>query len=147
MNLSQYVLKKNGVPIGHPNSLRNNLARSIGAKNFHTFWTYWNPIFSYYLGTKVFRPLKRIFPVLIALMLTFVFCGFIHDLVTTLIRGKISLYFTVWFFLMSIFVVISKKWNYNLSQKHFLIRASANMLIIFSCFFITKYLNLLVNFY
>jgi septation ring formation regulator EzrA len=29
--------------IGHPNSLRNNLQKSISAKNFHTFWNYWNP--------------------------------------------------------------------------------------------------------
>ena len=40
MNLAQYVKKKNGVPMGHPKSLRNNLYRSLGAKNFATFWTF-----------------------------------------------------------------------------------------------------------
>ncbi|PAC29181.1 acyltransferase [Flectobacillus sp. BAB-3569] len=147
MNLSDYIMKRNGVPIGQPNSLRNNLQKSIGAKNFHTFWNYWNPIFSYYLGTKIFRPLKRVFPLLLSLILTFVFCGFIHDLVTTLLRGKLSLFFTVWFLLMSVFVVISKQLNYNLSDKKWLFRAFINLLIIGFCFCITKYLNTILNFY
>jgi hypothetical protein len=63
MNLSEYVEKRNGVPIGHPSSLRNNLHRSLGAKNFSVFWNFWNPIFGYYLGTKVFKPLKKVFPI------------------------------------------------------------------------------------
>lgn len=56
MNLSEYIKKKNGVPIGHPKSLPNNLKRAIGAKNFATFWNNWNPIFGYYLDIKIFKP-------------------------------------------------------------------------------------------
>jgi hypothetical protein len=59
MKLSEYIKKRNGVPFGHPNSLRNNLERSLGANNFSTFWNFWNPIFGYYLGTTVSRPLKK----------------------------------------------------------------------------------------
>lgn len=147
MNLSEYIMKRNGVPVGHPKSLRNNLRKSLGAKNFHTFWNYWNPIFSYYLGIKIFRPLKRIFPLLFSLIMTFVFCGFIHDLVTTFVRGKLSLFFTVWFLLMSFFVIISKQLNYNLSNQRWFFRALINLLIIGFCFFITKCLNVLLNFY
>ena len=58
MNLSEHVKKRNGVPVGHSNSVRNNLYRSLGAKNFSAFWNFWNPIFGYYLGVKVFKPLK-----------------------------------------------------------------------------------------
>src|SRR5690554_6082892 len=105
MNLSQYIKRRNGNPLGNSDSLRNNLLKSIGAKNFSVFWNYWNPIFGYYLGTKIFKPLKRIFSSAFSLLLTFVFCGFIHDLVTTLVRQKISFFFSVWFLLMAIFVV------------------------------------------
>ncbi len=147
MTLSQYIKRRNGVPLGHPNSLRNNLLKSFGAKKFSTFWNYWNPIFGYYLGTKIFRPLKRVFPSVFSLLLTFVFCGFIHDLVTTLVRQKISLFFSVWFLLMAISVSVSKQINYNLSNQSWFLRAFINLSIIGICFFLTKYLNTLLNFY
>ena len=147
MNLSEYINRKNGVPLGHPDSLRNNLQKSLGAKNFSAFWNFWNPIFGYYLGTKIFRPLKRIFPSAFSLILTFVFCGFVHDIVTTLIRQKISLFFSVWFLLMAIFVIVSKKINYDFSNQTWFLRAFVNLSLIGTCFFLTKYLNTLLNFY
>ncbi len=141
MKLSEYIKKKNGVPLGHPNSLRSNLERSLGANNFSTFWSFWNPIFGYYLGTKIFRPLKKIFPTGFSLVLTFVFCGLIHDLVTTLIRGKMSLFFSVWFFLMGMAVLITKKTNYDLSNQKWIFRALVNLSIIGVCVFMTNSLN------
>jgi len=146
MNLSEYVKRRNGVPIGQPNSLRNNLYRSLGAKNFSTFWTFWNPIFGYYLGTKVFKPLKKAFPIALALILTFVFCGLIHDLVTTLFRGNLSLSFSVWFFLMGIAVVISNYIDYDFSKKQWIFRAITNVSIIGFCAFLTILLNTFLNF-
>ncbi len=147
MKLSDFVLKRNGVPIGHSRSLRNNLERSIGAKNFSTFWNYWNPVFGYYLGIKIFKPLKKFLPVYISLIFTFIFCGLIHDVVTMLIRGKLSLFFTVWFLIMGIMVFISKKTDYNLSQKKWILRALVNLLIIIACLVITLILNNFLSFY
>ncbi|MDR6966834.1 hypothetical protein J2X31_000832 [Flavobacterium arsenatis] len=147
MNLSEYVKKRNGVPFGHPNSLRNNLQRSLGANNFSVFWSFWNPIFGYYLGKKIFRPLKRIFPAALCVVLTFVFCGLIHDLVTTLIRVKVSLFFAVWFLLMGIMVVISKQIKYNLSNQNWIVRAITNLSIIGICLLITISLNRVFKFY
>lgn len=147
MKLSEYIKKRNGVSFGHPNSLRSNLQRSLGANNFANFWHYWNPIFGYYLGTKIFRPLKKVFPIAFSLVLTFIFCGLIHDLVTTLLRGKISLFFSVLFLLMGIVVLISKKVNYDLSNKMWIFRALINMSIIGLCFFLTNGLNKILKFY
>lgn len=147
MTLSAYVKKRNGVPFGHPDSLRNNLQRSLGAANFSTFWNFWNPIFGYYLGLKIFRPLKKKIPVVSSLLLTFIFCGLIHDLVTTLARGRISLFFSVWFFLLGIAVVISKRTRYNLSKQKWILRALANILIIGTCFLFTHFLNGFFRFY
>lgn len=117
MKLSEYVIRKNGVPSGHPKSLTNNLTRSLGAKNFASFWTFWNPIFSFYIGTKIFRPLKTIFPEAIALLMAFVFSGLIHDAVTTIVRLKISLFFSIWFFIMGSLVLITKLLRYDLSNQ------------------------------
>lgn len=147
MKLSEYVKRRNGVPIGHASSLQNNLKRSLGAKNFSTFWNFWNPIFGYYLGTKIFKPLKSIFPSAWALILTFIFCGLIHDLVTTLVRGELSLFFSVWFLLMSTMVIVSKYIDYDLSYKKWIIRAFVNISIISICLLLTNYFNTIFNFY
>lgn len=147
MTLGEYVKKRNGVPFGHSKSLRNNLYRSLGAKNFAAFWNFWNPIFGYYLGTKIFKPLKKILPVAVALILTFIICGLVHDLVTTLVRKQLSLFFSVWFSLMGTVVVVTKAINYNLSQKSWFIRASANLLLLGLCALVTILLNDFLNFY
>ncbi len=147
MTLSEYVKKINGVPIGNSNSLRNNLYKSLGAKNFSTFWNFWNPIFGYYLGLKIFKPLKKILPNAFAIIFTFIFCGLIHDLVTTFLRGKVSLFFTVWFLIMALGVVISKRVNYNQANKNWTIRAFTNLSIITICLLLTLYLNEMLNFY
>jgi hypothetical protein len=127
MTLSEYVQRRNGVPIGSPRSLRNNLHRSLGAKNFSVFWHYWNPIFGFYLGKKIFQPLRRYFPSSISLIITFVFCGMIHDLVTAIFKGKTSLNFSLWFFCMSIFVLTTKYTKVDFSGYKWGIRAIANI--------------------
>lgn len=147
MNLSEYIIKRNGVPMGHPNSLRNNLRRSLGAKNFSSFWNFWNPIFGYYLGKRIFKPLKNRLHLSVAVVLTFVFCGVIHDLVTIVVRGNLSLFFSIWFFFMGISVVFTKYINYDLSQKAWLIRAITNASIIIVCVLITIWLNSIFEFY
>ena len=141
MTLTEYVKKRNGVAMGSPKSLRNNLYRSLGAKNFSAFWNYWNPIFGYYLGKLIFKPLKRIFPVAIALVFTFIFCGLIHDVVTTILRGRTSFFFTIWFLLMGIAVLISKFLNHDYSEQTWIIRATANLSIISLCFLLTLYIT------
>ena len=144
MTLAEYIKKRNGVAMGSSKSLPNNLYRSLGAKSFSTFWNYWNPIFGFYLGKYIFKPLKKVFPVAIALLFTFIFCGLIHDIVTIIFRGKTSFFFSIWFFLMGIAVLITKRLKHNFSLQNWIIRAVANLSIIGICFlltfFFTKYL-------
>lgn len=147
MTLAEYVKKRNGVPIGDSNSLKNNLYRSLGAKNFAAFWNYWNPIFGYFLGKKIFKPLKKIIPISLSLILTFIFCGLIHDFVITITRGKISFFFSVWFFLMGICVLLSKYFHYDFSQKQWIFRTLTNLLIITFCLLSTIYLNAILKFH
>lgn len=147
MTLTEYVKKRNGVAIGSSKSLRNNLYRSLGAKNFSTFWNYWNPIFGYYLGKFIFKPLKKMFPIEISLLFTFIFCGMIHDAVTTIFRWKISLFFTIWFSMMGIAVLVTRYFNHNYNKRIWIFRASVNLSIIGLCFLITIYLTKFHNVY
>ncbi len=147
MKLSEYVEKRNGVPMGHSKSLRNNLQRALGAKNFSAFWNFWNPVFGYYLGGKVFKPLKKMLPSALAVVLTFIFSGLIHDLITTLVRGRLSLFFSVWFLLMGTAVAMSKRLDYDLSGQKWIFRACVNLSIISGCLFLTIYLNTLLKYY
>jgi D-alanyl-lipoteichoic acid acyltransferase DltB (MBOAT superfamily) len=140
MTLAEYVKKRNGVPMGSSHSLRNNLYRSLGAKNFSTFWTYWNPIFGYYLGRKVFKPSRVYFSKSVSLLITFGFCGLLHDLVTWLVRGGTSWFFTLWFLLMGAAVLITRLLNHNFKENKWRVRALFNLAIILGCFILTTYL-------
>ena len=136
MNLSDYVKKRNGIPLGASNSLRNMMIRSLGAGKFSKFWVYWNPIWSYYLGKYIFKPLKIIFPPALSLILTFAFCGFLHDLVIMLLRWNFELLLTPWFLLMGFCVVLGDYAKIDYSKFTWIIRASLNIFIISSCLFI-----------
>lgn len=136
MNLADYVKKRNGVPLGASNSLRNMMVRSLGAGKFSKFWIHWNPIWSYFLGLYIFKPLKIIFPFSLSLILTFTFCGFLHDLVIMLLRWNFELLLTPWFLLMGFCVILGEYAKIDYSKFTWIIRAFINMLIILSCLFI-----------
>ena len=136
MNLSDYVKKRNGIPLGASNSLRNMMFRSLGAGKFSKFWVYWNPIWNYYLGNYIFKPLKIIFPPALSLILTFAFCGFLHDLVIMLLRWNFELLLTPWFLLMGLCVLLGNYYKIDYSKFTWIIRASINILIISICLFI-----------
>ncbi|PZW37778.1 hypothetical protein LX95_02792 [Mesonia algae] len=139
MTLSEYVKKRNGVSIGNPKSLRYNLYKSFGAVNFSTFWNFWNPIFGYYLGKFIFKPLKSIFSVSISLIFTFLLCGLIHDMVTLIFKGSTSFLFSVWFLIMSLAVLITRHLKQDHSKQKWVIHASINLSIISFCFLLSLY--------
>ncbi|MDX1774783.1 MBOAT membrane-bound O-acyltransferase family protein [Oceanihabitans sediminis] len=141
MKLNEYVKKRNGVPLGNSKSLPNNIYRALGAKNFSSFWNYWNPIFGYYLGIYIFKPLKKKVPKEIALLATFIFCGMVHDAVTIAVRWKVSFFFTIWFVLMGIALIITRYFNQNVNKQIWAIRALINLSIIALCFILTIYLR------
>ena len=144
MNLSDYVLRRNGVPLGAGDSLRNMLSRSLGAGTFSEFWQYWNPIWGYFLGVYIFKPLKSVLPSSLALVITFVACGFIHDLAVMLIKWKFSLLLTQWFLIIGLSVIFGKYANINYSKYAWMVRAAINIVSISCCFFIAYQMNRLM---
>lgn len=142
LSLGAYVKRRNGVAMSAPGSLQNMLERSFTATSFDRFWQYWNPIFSYYLGKYVFAPLKRVMPSAPALVLTFVFCGALHDVVTALARWDAAFMFTPWFFFMGIIVALSKAFDWQYAGVPVIGRAVINTSLIAACL----YLAFLVGF-
>ncbi len=137
MTLAQFIRRRNGVPAGASGSLRNMLQRSLGAGSFAGFWQYWNPVFGYGLGRYVYSPLKRVVPPAVALVMTFVVCGALHDLVTIAIRGSATFFFTPWFFLLAVGVLLGRAAGMDLSGRPWLVRAGVNFSYITVCLGLT----------
>jgi len=108
LTLAGYIRRRNGVPAGARGGLRNMLARSFGAQSFAGFWRYWNPVFGYIFGRYVYQPARRVLPRAFALIVTFLVCGVVHDLVTMAVRGAPAFLFTPWFFFLGLGVVVSE---------------------------------------
>ncbi len=139
ISLNNYVKRRNGVPLGHKNSLWNMLKRSLGANSFDLFWVHWNPIWNYYLNKHIYKPLKKICYPYLAVVLTFCFSGFIHDLVGLIIYKKLSFFFSLWFFIMSAIVVISKHQNIKYSKYSSITIYIINLLIILGSLYLARY--------
>ena len=112
------------------------MIRSLGAGKFSKFWVYWNPIWSYFLGKYIFKPLKTIFPSALSLLITFTFCGFLHDIAIMLLRWNFELLLTPWFLLMGLCLLLSDYTKIEYSKNTWIIRALINSTIIIGCLFV-----------
>ncbi len=134
MTLAQYIERRNGVPLGASGALRNMLERSFGAGTLAGFWQYWNPIFGYYLAKYVDSPLRRIVPRSVALVLTFVICGTLHDLAAMAVRGSMGFFCTTMFFFFAIGVLFGRWVGLDFSGLPWAARATINFSYIVACF-------------
>ena len=126
LTLNQYVKLRNGVPQGDSKSLRNMLERSFGATSFARFWQYWNPIWGYGLGKYIYSPISRILPAAVALIMTFVVSGLLHDLVTMALIGSVTFFFTPWFLILGLGVALGRAAGMDLSGRSFWMRVTIN---------------------
>ena len=133
LTLSQYIRRRNGLPAGARGSLRNMLHRSLGAGSFAGFWQHWNPVFGYGLGRYVFAPLRHVAPPAIAVLLTFIVSGAIHDLVTMAVRGDLAFLFIPWFFFLGLGVIGGRAMRMDLSGRPWLVRATVNIVYVAVC--------------
>ncbi len=138
LSLSQYVKRRNGLPLGAPGSLQAMLWRSLGADSFERFWRYWNPVWGYYLSRHVMRPLNRWLPFWLSVLLTFAVSGALHDLAVTLVKWTPTWFFTPWFSGMGGLVILSKWLNLSYRSRPWLVRALLNLGFIVSSFVLTS---------
>ncbi|MDE3270514.1 acyltransferase [Pseudoalteromonas sp. G4] len=139
LSLRQYVKRRNGVPLGASSSLTNMLKNALGAKNFSQFWLYWNPIWGYYLATKIQKPLTHFLPHTLALILTFSISGLLHDLAVSLIKKDTFFVCTPWFFVMSLAVIVSSKLKVDVSKYPFFIRAIIHTSTVIICYWVSYF--------
>jgi len=133
ITLSEYVKRRNGVPLGAPGSLGKMLERSLGAGSFAVFWRYWNPVWSYYLSRYIMRPLAKSVPVWLAVILTFAVSGALHDLAVTLIKWRPTFFITPWFVLMGAAVVTTDALGITYQHRPWAVRALINAGLIALC--------------
>ena len=91
---SKYERRRLGNKSGEFAKIAAMFRRSFGSGTFAGFWRYWNPLFSYYLLYNCYSPLRKYLPRYIAVMLTFMASGAIHDLFASLALLKLSVFFT-----------------------------------------------------
>jgi len=137
ISLSEYVKKRNGVALGASGSMGNMLKRTLGASSFYLFWQHWNPIWGYYLSCKVMKPLSRLFPIWLAIIMTFAISGALHDLAVTLVQWRYTFFFTPWFTLMGFMVLATKRFRISYKEYHWVIRASINIALVLVCLVLT----------
>jgi len=139
-SLNDYVVRRNGRALGASGSLTTMLSRSLTAPSPRIFWQYWNPIFGYYLGKYVYANFRKIFPSFLSIVFTFIVSGLIHDLVTIAVNGYTSFFFTLFFLLLSIVVILGESVNFNLLKHSKAVRVTFNLFYLTSCFSATYYL-------
>ena len=134
LTLSDYVRRRNGVPLGGIGALSEMLRRSLGAKSFTVFWQFWNPIFGYYLGKYVYRPMRALgLPKSIATITTFCVSGGVHDLAATAARQQLVFVCTPWFFFMALGLILSRNLSMDISEMKWHFRVVTNLIYVGIC--------------
>ena len=82
--------------------------RSFGASSFAGFWRHWNPLFSYFLYYRCYRPLARFLPRSLAVMLTFVASGAVHDIFASLAVADVFVLFAPAFAVFGLLVIVEE---------------------------------------
>jgi D-alanyl-lipoteichoic acid acyltransferase DltB (MBOAT superfamily) len=144
MTLSEYVLKRNGVPLGARGSLANNLGRALGAGSNADFWRHWNPVWGFYLARFIYLPLKSHIPRWLATIAAFAVSGALHDLAVGLLGIAWQSFFTSWFTVMGAFLVLSRSLQIDYSGLSFVLRVLLNIGSLIICYAITMQLREIV---
>ncbi|RXV59370.1 hypothetical protein DWB64_16025 [Fusibacter sp. A1] len=134
ITMNQYISRRLDGVEGEIPRLIHMLNKCFKQKNFINFWKYWNPIYGYILGYYVRKPLRKIFPQKIARSLTLVINGMFHDIVVSLIIGRIFFSVTLLFIIYSLILVIEE--NFNIEMNTTFSRITYNMTILLVPFFL-----------
>ena len=144
ITLNEFILRRLGQAddIG---LLKTMFVRSFGAGSFREFWRYWNPVYGYYLYYYCYKPLRKILPRPLCVIITFGCSGFfLHDLlflgwgIRALVKGRVTIPFvTFWFSTMAILMLLAEAVKLDLSNKPLGMRVAVNCLYIALAFVFT----------
>jgi len=106
------------------------LRRSLSAPTFGGFWRYWNPLFSYYLYYRCYRPLVRFLPRAPSVVLTFAASGAVHDLFASLAVREPFVFCTPLFAVFGVYVVTEEGLGLKLEVAPAWLRAFYHLFLI-----------------
>ena len=134
-------MRRMGNPTGPWDGLRSMFALSFGANSFADFWRYWNPVYHYFLGYWIYRPLSAVVPRPIAILISFAFCGFfLHDL--PLLAFTHMPLITVWFLFLGAGVIVGQALHMDLSAQPRSLRVVVNLVYIAGLFELARQTSL-----
>jgi hypothetical protein len=113
MTVEEYIKYRTG-SIDPLKVIKVIFTKPFKASSLRKFWWYWNPGYGYFLLFYCYRPLRSVLPHSMALIITFLICGFLHDILyivpmAIMDGGKIPLPFvSTWFLFISIGIIISE---------------------------------------
>ena len=113
----------------------NFFIKPFGASSLAGFWRLWNPVYGYYLYYYSYRPLSRVVARPMAMVATFVVCGFVlHDLPAwAFTRRVLPPGATIAFAMFGLGAVLSERFHMNLSSWPVWARAAINVAYLAGC--------------
>lgn len=138
-----FTMKRMGNPTGPWDALGRMFSLSFRAKSFADFWRYRNPVYHYFLSYWIYRPIRRVLPRSVAVLLSFTFCGFFfHDLF--LLPFTHMPLITVWFLFLGAGVVAGEIFQMDLSFRPPLFRIVINAVYIVGLFELARRVTLVL---
>lgn len=128
--------------------VRNMFLKPFVSPSLKSFWNYWNPSWGYFLLFYSYKPIKTIFPHWVALILTFIISGLIHDLIyiVPMMLKEIRFIFpfiTVWFLIISIGVLLTELVKINFKKISLIYRPFIHLGYLVGTFILTRRIDLL----
>lgn len=127
---AEYERRRLGNPDTRWAGIAYSFRRSFGASSFAGFWRYWNPLFSYYLYYRCYRPLARFVPRFLAVILTFAVSGAFHDLFASLVTADLFVLFVPVFVVFGLLVVVEEGLGWSFTGMPFWLRATLHAVVI-----------------
>jgi hypothetical protein len=134
LTLSQYLRLRLGSKGGW-SAWFNFFIKPFGASSFVQFWRLWDPVYGYYLYYYSYRPLSRVAPRPLAMLATFLVCGFaLHELPAWVFTRRIlPPGATIAFLMFGVVAIVSERAHMNLSSWPVLARAALNVAYLAGC--------------
>lgn len=128
--------------------IRNMLLKPFISTSLRSFWHYWNPGYGYYLLFYCYKPIRKLLPNWVSLIITFIVCGFLHDIfylapMMIMNGGEFVLPFlTTWFFIISIGILMADYLKIRFDKINIIFRPIFHSGFLAITFYLTRYIDL-----
>lgn len=149
MTLEEYIEYRTGTK-EVSKIVRNMLLKPFMASSLRSFWNYWNPGYGYFLLYYCYKPLRSLLPDGLSLLITFIICGILHDVIYIIPmmiqnNGNIPIPFvTVWFVLIGVGILITDYFRISFKRIRPKVRPLLHLGFLGSTFYATRCIDLII---